>query len=264
MSDLEFQRALGPDQMREALSLLDSTAGLKIQNLQVGDLSPTEEVDPGVDQASTTRATQDQPPAVEDPQQHTKHRNLVVVALCGLGIAAAATLTLLSWSDRVLTPPPLPGIAHEQLPNQPAAQLVKSASPALPVANPPPDQSPGGSERWPSKPAVADSSPVGHANRDDDQAAVKDAANSASAIPQTATVTAIATRQAWWDERASRKPKEVWSHTSAVRVAAAKKRYWRRHWQPLAEINGGECFLAACPPWQKHRAFYEPPRTVTQ
>jgi hypothetical protein len=249
MSDLEFQRELSPDQLREALSLLDSTAGVKIQNLQVGDLSPAEEVDPGTDQASTTRATQDQLPAVEDPQQHTKHRNLVVVALCGLGITAAAALTVLSGSDRVLTPPPLSGIAHEQLPNQPPAQLVKSASPALPVANPPPDQSPGGSERWPSKPAVAGSSPVGHANRDDDQAAIKDSANSASAIPhtpQTATVTAIAARQAWWDERASRKPKGAWSHARAVRVAAARKRFWRRDWQARAEIR---CFLFVCLTW---------------
>jgi hypothetical protein len=248
MSDLEFQRELNPDQLREALSLLDSTTGVKIQNLRVGDLSPAEEVDPGVDQASATRATQDQLAAVEDPQQYRKHRNLVVVALCGLGITAAATLTLFSWSDRVLTPPPLPGIAQEQLPNQPPAQLVKSASPALPVANPPPDQSPGGSERWPSKPAVAGSSPVGHANRDDDQAAVK-AANSDSAIPhtpQTALVIAIAARQAWWDERASRKPKGAWSHARAVRVTAARKRFWRRHWLARAEIR---CFLFVCVPW---------------
>src|SRR5258707_1097132 len=39
MSDLEFQRELSPDQLREALSLLERAAGVKPQNLQVGDLS---------------------------------------------------------------------------------------------------------------------------------------------------------------------------------------------------------------------------------
>jgi hypothetical protein len=37
MSDLEFQRELSPDQLREALSLLDRAAGVKPQNLLVGD-----------------------------------------------------------------------------------------------------------------------------------------------------------------------------------------------------------------------------------
>jgi hypothetical protein len=133
MSDLEFQRELSPDQLREALSLLDRAPGVKPQNLQVGDLSSAEGGDPEADQASTTMTTQDRPSAVEYLQQRTKPLNLVVVAFCGLGLAAAATLTLLSWSDRVLTPPPLPGIAAEQLPNQPPGQPVKNASPCSPL-----------------------------------------------------------------------------------------------------------------------------------
>ena len=264
MSDPEFQRELSLHQLREALSLLDSTASGKIRNLRVGDLDAAEEVDPGADQASTTMAAKDRLPAAEDPQHRTTHLNLVVVAFCGLGIAAVAALTLLSWSQRALTPPALPGIARGQLPNQPAAQLVTSASPVLAVANLPPDQSPGGLERRPSKPEVAGSSRVGQANRGDDHAAVIDTANSASAIPyaaQAATVTAIATRQAWWDERASRKPKKPWWHARAVRVAAANKRFSRHHWQARAEI---ECFFFVCFPWQIQRAFYEPPRNVTQ
>ena len=43
MSDLEFQRELSPEQIREALSLLDSTTGAQNQNLRIGDLSPGEE-----------------------------------------------------------------------------------------------------------------------------------------------------------------------------------------------------------------------------
>ena len=232
MSDLEFQRALSPDQMREALSLLDGTARAKLRNVQVGDFSPAEEVGSGADQASTTTATPNRLPAAEDAHQRRKHL-IPVLAFYGLGIATAAALTLLSWSERALTPPALPGIAGETLPNPQPAQLVKSASPAL-AANAPPDQSSGGAERGPH------------------QAAVKDAANSANAIPYA------------WDERANRKPKEAWWRTRAVRVAEAKKRFWRRHWQARAEINRRECFFFVCLPWQTQRVVYQPPRNLTQ
>src|ERR1700738_4716291 len=110
MRDLEFQRALSPDQMREALSLLDSTARARLRNVQVGDSSPAEAVSCGADQASTTTATPNRLPAAESPHQRRKHLNLVL-AFYGLGIAAAAALTLLSWSERARTPPALPGIA---------------------------------------------------------------------------------------------------------------------------------------------------------
>jgi hypothetical protein len=236
--------------MREALSLLDGTPRAKRRNVQVGDLSPAEEVGSGADQAGTTTATPDTPPAAEDAHQRRKHLN-PVLAYYGLGIAAAAALTLLSWSERALTPPALPGIAGEQLPNPQPAQLVKSASPVL-AANAPPDQSSGGAERGPSGPEAAGSSHAAHGNRDDDQAAASGAANSANAIPYA------------WGERASRKPKEVWWHTRAVRVAEAKKRFWRRHWQARAAINRRECFFFVCLPWQTQRIVYEPPRNVTQ
>src|SRR5215510_14973466 len=147
MSDLEFQRELSPDQLREALSLLDRAAGVKPQNLQVGDLCSAEAGDPGTDQASTTMATPERPSAVEYLQQPPKplNLNLVVLAFCGLGLAAAATLTLLTPSDHVLMPPP-PGIAREQLPNPPPGQPAKSLSSALPVANALSDQRLGGSD----------------------------------------------------------------------------------------------------------------------
>ena len=93
MSDLEFQRELSPEQMREALSLLDSTAGTQNQTVQIEDLRPAEEVNPEPDQSSTSMPTQDQPPAAEDPQQRRKHLNLAV-AFFGIGIAAAGALAL--------------------------------------------------------------------------------------------------------------------------------------------------------------------------
>jgi hypothetical protein len=45
--------------MREALSLLDSTAGTQNQTEQIEDLRPAEEVNPEPDQSSTTMPTQD-------------------------------------------------------------------------------------------------------------------------------------------------------------------------------------------------------------
>src|SRR5438128_12523886 len=95
MSDLEFQRELSPDQLREALSLLDRAAGTKPQNLQVGDLTSAEEGDPGADEACASMAAQDRLPAVEVLQQRTKGLNLVFISLCVLGIVDASTLTLM-------------------------------------------------------------------------------------------------------------------------------------------------------------------------
>jgi hypothetical protein len=265
MSDVEFQRELSPDQLNEALSLLDGATGPKVQHLEVGNLSAANDVDPGADQASTTIGARAPSLASVALQQSTKHLSIAV--FYGLGIAAAAMLTLVSWSERAPTPPSVLGVSHEQLPNQPAVQLVKSASTALPVAKAPLDQSPGGSEPLPSKPPVAGSNPVGHAGRDDDQAATNHTANSASAIPyaaQTDTVTATATRGAGWDEGPGRKPKKALWHAQAGRLAAAEKRFWRPHLQARAQINRGPCFFFVCLPWQAYRVSYEPPRNVNQ
>jgi len=231
MSEPEFQRELSPEQIREALSLLDSMAGAQNQNLRIGDLSPAEEVNLEPDQSITTTAAQDRPPATEDPQQRKKHLNVAVAFFC-IGIAAASALALLSWRESV-PPPPMLGIAHEQPPKQSAAPAANSDSPALSVANLPPDESPGGSERRLSTPEVTD--PIGYADRDHDQPIVKGAANTAGAIPyvaQTATATSVATRQAWGDERASRTPKGARLHARAGPVVAAKHRFSREaHWQ---------------------------------
>src|SRR3984893_6299814 len=238
MSDLEFQRALTPDQMREALSLLDAAARAKLRNVQVEDSNPAEEVRPGSDHASTTTATPNRLLAAEDAHQRKKHLNLVLV-FYGLGIATTAALTLSSWSERALIPSGLPGIAGEELPNPRPAQLVDSASPALLVVNPTSDRNPHGSEERRSNPEVASATTVHQANGGDDQTAVKSATNRASATPdaaQTATVTAIATSPAWWDEPASLRPKEVWWRTSAAR-GAAKERIWRRRLASFLDIK---------------------------
>src|SRR5215471_16761993 len=138
--------------MREALSLLDNTAGAQNQTAQIEDLRPAEEVNPEPDQSSTTMPSQDRPPAAEDPQQRRKHLNSAV-AFFGIGIAAAGALALWSWWESVPLPP-TPRIAQEEFSKQSAAPAAKSDSLALPVIEPPPDQSPGGSERQPPTPEL--------------------------------------------------------------------------------------------------------------
>jgi hypothetical protein len=252
LSDLEFQRELSPEQMREALSLLDSTGGTQNQTVQIEDLRPAEEVNPEPDQSSTSMPTQDQPPAAEDPQQRRKHLNLAV-AFFGIGIAAAGALALWSWWESVPLPP-TPRIAQE-FSKQSAAPVAKSDSPALPVAEPTPDQSPGGSERQSPTPEL-----VGL------NGAVRDAANSDSAIPPvvpSATDHATSTSRARWSERVSRKPEHTSRHARAV--AAAKKPIWRLHWQARAEdewcivacrrANGEWCFFG-CRAWRAQPVFY--------
>jgi hypothetical protein len=263
MSDLEFQRELSPEQIREALSLLDSTAGAQNQNLRIGDSRPAEEVNPDADQCDTTMAAQDRPLATEDPQPRKKHLNLAM-ALYGIGVAAVGALALLSWPESA-PPPPMLGIAGEQLPKPLSAPAAKSNSPAPPVAEPPPDQSPGGAERQPSTPELAGLS-----------GAVRDAANSDSAIPpvaRAATNQITGTSQAQWNERASQRPEHTRWHARAVRVAAAKERFSRLHWQARAEdewcivacrrANGEWCFFG-CRTWRTQPVFYEPPRNVTR
>lgn len=265
MSELEFQRELSPEQIREALSLLYGAAGAQKQDQRIGDLRLAEEVDPKADQPSTTKATQDRPLAAEDQEQCEKYLNLLlVVASYGLGIAAAGALALMLWHESTPIPPSLPGITHEQLPYQTAAPPAKIASPAVPVAIAAPDRNP---EQPTSTPDVAGSNLIGHTNPDD-QAAVRGAANSDGAIPYAAdpaTVPPIATEQARWEQLANQKPGQPWWwHARAVRVAAARKRFWRRHWRARAETNAGECFLV-CLSWRaQHTVAYEPPRNVTQ
>jgi hypothetical protein len=260
MSDLEFQRELSPEQMREALSLLGSTAGAQNQNSQLGDLTPAKDADPEADQSSTSIATQDRPPPAEHPRRPKKPVNMAVTYY-GLGIAAAGTLALLSWWQGALTPPPLPRIAHEELPNRPATPPGIIASPAPPVATSPPDQNSSGSERRFLTPEVAD---PGHASRDDDHGAVRGRVYSDGPMPYavgTGIVPAMATGQARWDEKANRKPGPAQWHAPAVRVTTTKK---RPYLQARAEINGSPCFFL-CLRWPAQRTIsYEPPRNMTQ
>jgi len=103
MSDLEFQRELSPEQMREALSLLDRTAGAQDQNLRIENLSPAEEVNPEPDHSSTTMAAQDRPPAAEDPLQRKKHLNLVL-AYFGIDRGCRRSGALVMERKRASTP----------------------------------------------------------------------------------------------------------------------------------------------------------------
>jgi len=255
LSDLEFQREFSPEQMREALSLLDSTAGAQNQTVQIEDLR-LEEVNPKPDQSSTTIPPRDRPPTAEDPQQRRKHLNLAV-AFFGIVIAAAGALALWSWRESV--PPPTPRIAQEQFSKQSAALAAKSDLPVLPAAEPPPDQSFGGSERQPPTPELAGLN-----------GAVRDAVNSDIAIPAvvpSAIDQATGTSRARGNERHIRRlrPEHTSRHTRAIRVAAAKKRIWRLHWQARAEdewcivacrrANGEWCFFG-CRAWRAQPVFY--------
>jgi hypothetical protein len=266
MGDVEFQRGLNPEQMREAIFLLDHGADARNQSLQGGDLSPAEEVIPETVQSSATTATQNRQPAAEDPQQYKRHLSSAI-GFYGLGIAAVGALTLLSWSESAPPPSPPPGSAQEQLPNQPPAPPTKSTTRTLAVAFPASEQGPGGSERRPSTQQVKASSPIAASNRDDDQVTAKIAGNSDRAISDatpSAAIPAIAARQARWHEWASQKPGPAWWHARAVRLAAANKRFWRRHWQARAEIHGDYCSFL-CLLWRaQHSVVYEPPRNVTQ
>ena len=263
MSDLEFRRELSPEQIREALSLLDSAVGAQNQNLRIGDLRPAEEVNLEPDQSSTTMATQDRPPTAEELQQRKKRLNLAV-AVFGIGMAAAGALAL-SSSRESGPPSPMPGIDHEQPREQSSAPAAQSDPPAAPVAQSPPDQSPGGSERQPLLPEPAGSS-----------AAVRDAANSDSAllpVARAAANQAAATSPASWNERVSQRPEHTWWHARAVRVAAAKKRFRRLYWQARGDEqwcifacrrpDGEWCFFA-CRTWRTQPVFYQPPRNVTR
>jgi hypothetical protein len=269
MGDLEFKRELSPEQMREALSLLENVARAQNQNLWIGDLNRVEEVDPKPYQAGTTPAMQDRFSAAEGLQQCKKHLSLgkkhlnSAVALVGIGIAAAGALTVWAWSGGVRQLP-THVVTDEQPPNQPAALPAIGASAALPVAKSPPDQSPVGSAgKQASAPELAGLNPMRYANRGDDRTAVGNASDRGNAIaPVAGSVTdqAIGTSQARSGERVNQKPEHNWKRARAVRVAAAKRRYWRRYSQTRAEIYGGAWCFFGCRAWGTQRGFYESSR----
>jgi hypothetical protein len=261
LSDLEFQRELSPEQMREALSLLDGTAGTQDQTVQIEYLRPAEEDNPEPDQSSTAIPTQDRPPVAEDPQQLRRHLNLAV-AFFGIGIAAAGALALWSWWESVPVSP-TPRIDQEEFSKQSAAPAAKSDSSALPVAEPPRNesQSPGGSERQPPTPGLAGFND-----------AVRDAVNSDSAIPPVVpSATDHATSASWArrNEPVSRRPEHTSRRARAVRVAAEKRPIWRLQWQARAEdewcivacrrANGEWCFFG-CRSWRTQPVFYNATR----
>ena len=247
MSDLEFQHELSPDQLSEALSLLENTAGAKPRELHSG-----EEANSKPDQADASVAEQDRFPIAQDPKQRPKHLNQAALRFCGLGIAAAAALTVLSWSESMPVPPSGQRIVYEQLPNELRAPLVMDASAARPASNSSSDGSPGGSERQPSEPTAAATGPGDRLNRDDARTAVQDAANSpeaASDVAETVTPAVISKGTSQRHERRGQKPKEARRRPRIVRVA---------------KIDRSECPLFACLVWQPQHVFYEPPRNAIQ
>jgi hypothetical protein len=266
MSDLEFQRELSPEQIREALLLLDSKAGAQNHSLRAEDLNSAEEIGPEPNESSTTTATPDCTPMAE--QLHSGRRHLNSAAFFyGIGIVAAAALALLLWKESTLALPPLSEMRHAQLPNQQGATALEIASPTLPLANSVADHAGDGLGRRPSGREVAGLSDPAYLNPDNDQAAVPDAASRDSASPVTARSAAIppiGTGQARWDERTSGKPEQAWSHAQTVRVSAAKKRLWRHHSQARAGGNGGGSCFPVCPPRRAQRVVYEPPRNIIQ
>lgn len=263
MSDLEFQRELSPDQVHEALSLLDNAAGAKVGRSQADELGAIEDVDPEAGEAAATRVTHRAPPATEDPQQQAKRINRSAIFFFGLGVAAMATLALLSWSEPAPTPPSPPAVAHQQVPIRQPAPPMKSAFPPLPIANPPSDQTPDASERRAAKAEVSDSLLAGPADLD----AAKNAADAAGGILGKADMgagAAAANGRAQPDEQAQHKPKEARRHSRASRIATTKERSWYSHPQARAEIDPGQCSFFLCLSWQAQRVFYEPPRNVNQ
>jgi hypothetical protein len=129
MSELEFQRELNPDQLARAMSLLDGLAGATIP-----DLRSVEAPRSRADRANADTAGPDQLVAPPVPRHRSKHLNRAALRFCGLAVAAAAALTLLSWSELAPPRPSGPEIAQRQPSAQPATAPVDSGSTARPVA----------------------------------------------------------------------------------------------------------------------------------
>lgn len=230
MSELEFRHELTPDQLSEALSLLENA-----------NSKP--------EQAAANEAEPDRFSAAQDPAQRLKQLNRAALRFCGLAIAAALALTLMSWGESRPVPPSGQRIVYAQLPDELWPPPAKDASHPAPRA--PLDISPGGSTRQPSEPTIPDSRP-GDANRADAPPTVKDAANvptAASDAAETATPTATGKAKSRRHESRGQKPGEARRRSRNARVA---------------KIDPGECSVFACFVWQARHVFYEPPRNVTQ
>ena len=247
MGDPEFQRELGPDQLAEGLSLLDGMANAQ---------SPCSAEEPAsaAAQAGTSLVDQGRLPAAQDQHERTRRLNRAALRFWGLGLAAAAALTLVSGVELAPTAPSQLRIAQEQLSIRPLEPRPNTASAALPATDPAPQP--------PSQPTLAGSDPAGHVDHGDDRSGAADATDSPRATTYAAdgaTAVSISKWQAWPDERPSPKSKAS-GQTRVVRDAAAKKRSWRHDRQARASINSGRCSSFLCLPWPAQRVVYEPPR----
>ncbi|MGH7065538.1 MAG: hypothetical protein ACREET_15790 [Stellaceae bacterium] len=230
----------------------------------VAGMGTMKDADPGMNKADAAAATQRASPAAADPREQAKRLNRSAIAFFGLGIAAAAMLALLSWSERAPRGPAPPAVARQQAPVRQPAPLATSAALPLPIANPPSDRTPGGSEQGSANAAGPGSLPAGPAVRD----AATDAAGAAGAIPgkaDTGAATAtVVSEPAPPDEPAQHKPTEVRRHSRASRIATAKQRPWHSLPPARVETNRGQCTFFLCLSWQARHVFYEPPRNVNQ
>jgi hypothetical protein len=131
MSELEFQRELSPDQLARAMSLLNGLAGASIP-----DPRSAEEPRSQADRANADAAGQVQLVAPPAPRHRSKHLNRAALRFCGLAVAAAAALALLSWSELAPPRPSGPEIAQRQPPARPATAtaMADTVSKARPVA----------------------------------------------------------------------------------------------------------------------------------
>ncbi|HEY1261671.1 MAG TPA: hypothetical protein VGF34_20670 [Stellaceae bacterium] len=246
MSELEFQHELSPDQLSEALSLLENAAGAKPRESNSGG-----EAHSNPDRANADAAEPDRLSAAQDAKRRLKQFNRAALRFCGLGIAAAAALMLLSWIEGVPVAPPGQRVVYAQLPNELWTPPAKEAADTRPAADSPSIKAPRGSEPQPAAPTVAGPDPE-EASHDHSPNSVKDAANipdAASDVAETATPAMAdngkSRRNAWKGQR----PKDARRRLRLARIA---------------KVNRSECLLFACLVWQPQHAFYDPPRNLTQ
>jgi hypothetical protein len=227
MSDLEYRQELSPDQLAEAVALLERAAGAKTQNSGSG---------------GETGTAAGPPAGVRNLQQRTRHMYRSALCFCALGIGAAAGLAILAWSEPAPPPSSRPDAGPAEL-SKPAAPapLAAGSAASLPVTSPTPGRTPAASER-PEPPTT----PARLSDRD-------------AGWPVPATAQGQPTPA----PRASHKP-EARRHARATRAAVARRQLSARYRPAHRDIDNGVCSFFMCIPWQLQPVVYEPPRNSTR
>ena len=237
MSDLEYRHELSPDQLVEALSLLDGAAGTKTQNSRSGG-----EAGAATGPADAQTAEPDRPAAVRNLQQRTRRMYRAALCFCSLGIGSAAALAILSWGEPAPPLSPGPNAAAAELSKPaPPAPLAASSAAAFPAVGAAPGRTPDASER---------SEPPATPARLTDREAGQRAPATAQGQPTPAP-------------RASHKP-EARRHARAIRAAAANRQLSARYRPAHRDIDNSVCSFFMCIPWRLQPVSYEPPRNSTR